>query len=81
MKNDILGVLFVYIYVALLLVFTEKVLKRYPMMGRKILHVMVGNIVFILPVFQTREVMAFVAAAPFILLTSLISPHSPPSKV
>jgi len=41
------------------------------------LHVMVGNIVFILPVFQTREAMAFVAAAPFILLTFLISPRSP----
>jgi len=75
--NDILGVSFVYIYVAILLFVTEKVLKRYPMTSRKILHIMVGNIVFILPLFQTREIMAFVAAAPFIVLTFLISPHSP----
>ncbi len=52
-------------------------MKRYPTISRKILHIMVGNIVFILPLFQTREVMAFVAAAPFIVLTFLISPHSP----
>lgn len=75
--NDILGVSFVYIYVAILLVLTEKVLKRYPTISRKILHIMVGNIVFILPLFQTREGMAFVAAAPFIVLTFLISPYSP----
>ncbi len=77
LTNDILGVFLVYIYVALLLVVTEKVLKRYPMMSRKILHVMVGNIVFILPIFQTREVMAFIAAAPFIVLTFLVGPNSP----
>jgi len=76
-QSDVLGVLFVYVYVALLLLFTEKVLKRYPTISRKILHIMVGNIVFILSVFQTREVTAFVAAAPFILLTFLISPRSP----
>lgn len=75
--NDIVGVLFVYIYVALLLVVTEKVLRRYPAVSRKILHIMVGNVVFILPMFQTREIMAFLAAAPFIFLTFLISPYSP----
>ena len=56
---------------------TEKVLRRYPTVSRKILHIMVGNIVFILPLFQTREIMAFLAAAPFIFLTFLISPYSP----
>lgn len=77
-QNDVLGVLLVYVYVALLLLLTEKVLKKCP--GdylRKALHILVGNIVFILPIFQTREATAFVAAAPFILLTYLISPRSP----
>ncbi len=76
-QSDVLGVLFVYVYVALLLVLTERVLKKYPTISRKILHIMVGNIVFILSVFQTREVTALIAAAPFILLTFLISPRSP----
>jgi dolichol kinase len=38
---------------------------------------MTGNIAFLLPIFQTREIMAFLAAGPFILLTFLMSPHTP----
>jgi phytol kinase len=77
-QNDVVGVIAVYVYVAVLLVFTEKVFaKRYPVQSRKFLHIMTGNIAFILPLFVTREVMAFVAAGPFILLTFLMSPYSP----
>lgn len=76
-QNDILGVVFVYVYVAILLVFTEKVLVKHPETSRKVLHVMVGNIAFLLPVFITREVMAFIAAGPFILFTFLMSPYTP----
>ena len=77
-QSDLVGVAAVYIYVALLIVFTEKVFsKRYPMQSRKFLHIMTGNIAFILPLFETREIMAFVAAGPFILLTFLMSPYSP----
>jgi len=74
---DIAGVALVYIYVAILLIVTEKFLEKYPEVSRKFLHIMVGNIAFLLPIFATREVMAFVAAAPFILLTFLMSPHTP----
>jgi dolichol kinase len=38
---------------------------------------MVGNVLFILPLFATRFAMTFLAAAPFILLTFLMSPKSP----
>jgi dolichol kinase len=51
--------------------------KRYPVQARKFLHIMTGNIAFILPLFVTREIMAFVAAGPFILFTFLMSPYSP----
>jgi len=74
---DIAGVALVYIYVAILLIVTEKFLEKYPEVSRKFLHIMVGNIAFLLPIFASREVMAFVAAAPFILLTFLMSPHTP----
>ena len=37
---------------------------------------MAGNILFILPMFEHAWVMAFIAAAPFILLTFLVSPYS-----
>jgi len=81
-QNDFVGIAFVYIYVILLLVFTEKILsKKYPRTSRKILHIMTGNIAFILPIFQTREMMAFLAAGPFILFTFLMSPYSPIKSV
>ena len=81
-QNDFVGIAFVYIYVILLLIFTEKILsKKYPKTSRKILHIMTGNIAFILPIFQTREMMVFLAAGPFILFTFLMSPYSPIKSV
>ena len=38
---------------------------------------MVGNIAFLIPIFETCEVMAFIAAGPFIIITFLMSPHTP----
>ncbi|MBS3749021.1 MAG: phosphatidate cytidylyltransferase [Candidatus Thermoplasmatota archaeon] len=76
-QGDFIGILFVYGYVALLLGVTEKVLVKHPETSRKVLHIMVGNIAFLLPIFVSREMMAFVAAGPFIFLTFLMSPYTP----
>jgi dolichol kinase len=76
-QNDLAGVLLVYIYVGILLVISERLLNKYPKYGRKFLHIMTGNIAFLLPIFQTRVVMVFLAAGPFILFTYLMSPHTP----
>ena len=76
-QSDLAGVAFVYIYVVILLIITEKVLAKYPEVSRKVLHIMVGNVAFILPIFITREIMAFIAAGPFIILTFLMSPYTP----
>jgi dolichol kinase len=77
-QSDIVGVAAVYLYVAILILFTEKVFsKKYPVQSRKFLHIMTGNIAFILPLFETNWVMAFIAAGPFILFTFLMSPYSP----
>jgi len=77
-QNDLVGLAFVYVYVIVLLLFTEKVVsKRYPLAARKFLHIMTGNIAFILPLFQTRWIMAFLAAGPFIIFTFLMSQYSP----
>lgn len=75
--GDITGLVLVYGYVVLLLVISEKVINKYPNFSRKFLHIMVGNVLFILPLFQSRWVMTLLAAAPFIILTFLISPYSP----
>ena len=77
-QNDFVGVVLVYCYVFVLLIITNKVLaKKYPIGSRKVLHIMVGNVAFFLPIFQTKEVMVFIAAGPFIILTFLMSPYSP----
>jgi len=76
-KSDLAGVALVYIYVAIMLLITEKLLSKYPSVSRKILHIMVGNVAFILPIFETREIMAFIAAGPFIIFTFLMSPYTP----
>ena len=76
-QNDWVGVAIVYIYVAIMLIVTEKALHKYPSVSRKVLHIMVGNVAFLLPIFQTKEVMAFLAAGPFIIFTFLMSPHTP----
>jgi phytol kinase len=81
MQSDLAGVLLVYIYVAILLITTEKILDKYPEGSRKFLHIMTGNIAFLLPIFVTKEVMAFLAAGPFIIFTFLMSPHSPIKKI
>jgi dolichol kinase len=80
-QSDLAGILIVYIYVAILLIITEKINKKYPVGSRKILHIMVGNIAFFLPIFETKEAMAFLAAGPFIILTFLMSPHTPIKKL
>jgi len=76
-SSDIIGLALVYGYVAILLLISEKILKSHPRISRKFLHIMVGNILFILPLFKTWWVIAFLAAAPFIVLTFLMSPYSP----
>lgn len=79
--SDFIGLLFVYGYVAILLLISEKILNKYPKFSRKFLHIMVGNILFILPLFNTWWVMTFLAAAPFIPLTYIMSPYSPIKSV
>lgn len=77
MASDIVGLILVYGYIAILLIISEKVLNKYPTFSRKFLHIMVGNVIFILPLFTSQYVITFLAAAPFIVLTFLMSPFSP----
>ena len=80
-QSDFAGVALVYIYVAILLIITEKLLNKYPEASRKVLHILVGNVAFLLPIFETKEIMAFIAAGPFILFTFLMSPYTPIKKI
>jgi len=79
--GDAIGLLLVYLYIAGVVVFA-KLLDR---MGvddckRKTVHILAGNIVFIWWMFDSRFIMAFLAAAPFIPLLYLVSPSSKSDK-
>ncbi len=76
-EGDLVGLAGVYIYVGVVILLAAKWRAiRNAKMHRKFIHMMVGNIVFIWWVFDSSYVMAFLAAAPFIPLLLLASPHS-----
>jgi dolichol kinase len=80
--GDIVGLILVYSYVALVIAISVYAKRKYPGCGyRKIVHILVGNIVFLWWVFDSRYIMAFLAAAPFILLLLLVTPRSPLRKL
>ncbi|MDK2875847.1 MAG: phytol kinase [Archaeoglobaceae archaeon] len=75
--NDLLPLITVYLYVALLVLVSERTAIKNELVSRKFLHIMVGNIAFLLPFFESRIVMTFLAAFPFVILTFLMTPYSP----
>ncbi|HVO77370.1 MAG TPA: SEC59/DGK1/VTE5 family protein [Methanomassiliicoccales archaeon] len=81
-QGDIVGLVAVYAYVALVIVLASKLgfVKRVGAQ-RKFVHIMVGNIVLIWWVFESNLVMAFLAAAPFVPLLLLASSRSPIKRV
>jgi dolichol kinase len=74
---NLLGLILVYSYVFIILIISEKLLKNSPSFSRKFTHIMVGNILFLLPLFTSKEAMVLLAAFPFIIITFLMSKHSP----
>lgn len=74
---DLAGLIIVYAYVTIILLISEKLLKNRPSFSRKFTHIMVGNILFLLPLFTTKEVMALFVALPFVIVTFLMSDYSP----
>ncbi len=75
-EGDILGLAGVYGYVACVVVLSWFLRDRISN-PRKVLHILTGGIVFFWWAFDTREVMAGLAAFPFIILLLLASPVSP----
>jgi len=76
-NGDLTGLIIVYAYIIIILLISEKLLKNWPSFSRKFTHIMVGNILFLLPLFATNEVMALFTALPFVIVTFLMSEYSP----
>lgn len=77
-QRDIIGLFLVYSYVALVVSVAMVAKRRYPGCSyRKIVHILVGNIVFIWWVFEDRWVMGLLAALPFVFILLLATQRSP----
>ncbi len=70
-----------YLYIFAIILVTGKITGRLPKnLSRKFLHIMIGNFIFVIPLFTYRTFplnFPLFVAAPFILLTFLVSPSSP----
>jgi phytol kinase len=70
-----------YFYVIAIIALTGKINYRLPKsLSRKFLHIMIGNLIFIIPFFSFNVFpvnFPFFVAAPFIVLTFLVSKASP----
>jgi dolichol kinase len=72
-----------YAYVSICIVISGKASKLFGFSGkasRKLLHVAIGNLPFLIPLFTLNSLplnFPFFVAAPFVLITFLASPHSP----
>ena len=75
-EGDLLGLAGVYGYVTCIIVLSWA-LKGKIRNPRKLVHILTGGIVFFWWAFDTREIMAGLAAAPFVVLLILCTPLSP----
>jgi dolichol kinase len=77
-EGDLFGLIGVYGYVAFVTVLSY-LFKGGMSNPRKLLHIMTGGIVFFWWLFDSREIMAGLAALPFVILLLLATPRSPVS--
>ncbi|WP_458403159.1 diacylglycerol/polyprenol kinase family protein [Methanobrevibacter sp.] len=75
--SDILALIVVYIYVAIIFVVSELVLKTRPEVSRKFLHIMVGNMIFAMPFFSDPWVMVWFLTLPITIALFFLTEYSP----
>ena len=75
--TDIIALIVVYIYVAIIFVVAEMVLKARPEVSRKFLHIMVGNMIFAMPFFSDPWVMVWFLTLPITIALFFLTEYSP----
>ena len=75
--TDILALIVVYVYVAIIFVVAEMVLKTRPEVSRKFLHIMVGNMIFAMPFFSDPWVMVWFLTLPITIVLFFLTEYSP----
>ena len=75
--SDILALIIVYIYVIIVFVIAELVLKTKPEVSRKFLHIMVGNMIFAMPFFADPWTMVWFLTLPITVVLFFLTEYSP----
>ena len=75
--SDIVALIIVYAYVAVIFFVAEKVLKTKPEVSRKFLHIMVGNMIFAMPFFSDAWVMVWFLTLPITIILFFLTEYSP----
>ena len=75
--TDIIALIVVYIYVAVIFVIAEMVLKTKPEVSRKFLHIMVGNMIFAMPFFADPWNMVWFLTLPITIALFFLTEYSP----
>ena len=75
--TDIIALIIVYVYVAVIFVVAEMVLKTRPEVSRKFLHIMVGNMIFAMPFFSDPWVMVWFLTLPITIGLFFLTEYSP----
>ena len=77
--TNLIMMLLSYIYIISMIFIsnkTEKILMWSHKTSRKVLHILIGNFPFIIPLFS-ESIFPVMVAVPFMLVTFLVSPYSP----
>ncbi len=73
---DIIPLAIAFIYVIVIFIISEKVLKTRPEVSRKFLHIMVGNLIFIMPFFSGVDALLMVTV-PVTIVLFFLTDYSP----
>lgn len=74
---DILLLIIVYAYVVFIFILAEKLLKDKPTVSRKFVHIMVGNMIFIMPFFSNVLIMILFITLPITIGVFFLTDYSP----
>ncbi len=72
-----IALIIVYLYVVVIFILAEKVLKSKPEVSRKFLHIMVGNMIFAMPFFSNPWIMLLFITLPVTVALFFLTDYSP----
>lgn len=75
--SDVIALIIVYLYVIVIFILAEKVLKSKPEVSRKFLHIMVGNMIFAMPFFSDPWIMLLFITLPVTVALFFLTEYSP----